>query len=410
MRMRFHRAGNSLSVPLKRSRRVIIDNHLPRIVVAMDSFKGSLDAASACEAVRDGILRVIPDCQIVCLPIADGGEGTAQTMLRALGGEWRRRRVCGPLPEQTVSAGFAWIGSASLAVVEMASAAGLPLVPPNQRNPECTTTRGVGQLIRSACRLHPQRLLLSLGGSATVDGGVGMATELGWRFLDVRGRPIGWGGAALYKLHAIEGAPLVALPRVEALCDVTNPLIGPRGAARVFGPQKGADPAMVRRLEKGLERLADIIRRDLGVSVADLPGAGAAGGLGAAAVVFLGARLRRGIEAVLEAVRLEDHLKDAEWVLTGEGCFDLTSLEGKAVSGVVAAAARYGARVAVLAGRVRLSRARWKSAGIQMVYSLASADSEVAKCMDGAAEYLSRAAQRWAENAFVKSDRSPRSP
>lgn len=362
----------------------------------MDSFKGSLDAVAACAAVRDGIRRARPEWDVRCRPIADGGEGTAQTILDALGGEWRRRRVHGPLPNQRVTADFAWIPRRSLAVVETASAAGLTLVPPRRRNPELATSYGVGQLIRAAARLQPRRLMLGLGGSATVDGGVGMAMALGWRVLDARGRPLGLGGAALRKIHAIAGGPAIPLPRVEALCDVTNPLLGPSGAARVFGPQKGADAAMVRRLEEGLARLADVVRRDLGLSLADLSGGGAAGGLGAGAVAFLGARLRPGIETVLKTVRMNATVRGATWVITGEGCFDATSMKGKAVSGVAKAAVRAGARVVVFAGLIRLPRRVWKNAGIETAIPLAANPRETPACMRNAALRLRQVAERWA--------------
>jgi glycerate kinase len=338
---------------------------------------------------------------MICRPIADGGEGTAEALREAMGGCWVRERVTGPLPDMTVEAAFVHIPREGIAVVEMAAAAGLPMVPAGLRNPERTTTHGVGQLLDAAAARSPRRILLTLGGSATVDGGVGMAMALGWRFFDDEGAPVGLGGAALYRIARIDGDRALRLPPIDALCDVRHTLVGPEGAARVFGPQKGANAAMVERLESGLERLADLIERQLGIPVRDLPGGGAAGGLGAAAVAFLGARLTPGVEAVLRAVRLDDALRDADWVITGEGRFDATSLRGKAVSGVAAAAHRAGARVAVLAGHVALHPAEWRAAGITEACSMVSGAFTEEDAIRHAAARLRAIAEDWARRSLV---------
>lgn len=372
-----------------------------KIVVAPDSYKGSLDAADAAIAIAEGIRSACPTADVVCRPLADGGEGTAATLRSALGGEWVRARVTGPSPDLRRDAAFVHVPDARLAVVEMAAAAGLPLTPPERRNPERTTTYGVGELLRAAAALAPSRILLTLGGSATVDGGIGMAAALGWRFLDERGEAVGHGGAALSRIARIDGAHALRLPEVEALCDVRNPLVGPEGAARIFGPQKGADPAMVERLEAGLGRLADLIERDVGMRVHDLPGGGAAGGMGAAAVGFLGARLVPGIDAVIRAVSLDGALQGAEWAITGEGRFDATSLKGKVVSGVLSAARRAGARVAVFAGSVALSPSEWAAAGVADAVSLVGSRATAEDAIRNAAQYLRAAAVEWARRRLM---------
>ena len=232
-----------------------------RIVVAMDSFKGSLTAAEACEAVASGLDRALPDAEVVLRPMADGGEGTAAGVMTAAGGEWEPHRVTGPLPGTEVDAGFVWLPARGPgALVEMADASGLTLLDAAERDPLRTTTFGTGELIRAAADRGPRVLWLAVGGSATVDGGVGAATALGWRFLDRSGADIGLGGEALCHIHNIVPPVDVGLPPVVVLCDVTNPLLGPSGAARIFGPQKGAGPDAVERLEEGLSNLVERVR------------------------------------------------------------------------------------------------------------------------------------------------------
>lgn len=330
-----------------------------KIVVAMDSFKGSLAAVEACEAVRRGVLRALPQAEIALCPMADGGEGTAETLRVATGGSWVDMEVMGPLRDMRVDAGYLRLdGRPAGALVEMARASGLELLTPEQLDPLAATTHGTGELIARAAQDGVRRLWLAIGGSATVDGGTGAAVALGWRFLDRHGEDVGLGGQALGRIAHIE-PPRPALPslRVEVLCDVDNPLLGSRGAARVFGPQKGATPEVVDRLEAGLANLADAIERDLGTDVRELAGSGAAGGLGAGAVAFLGARLVRGVDAVMDAAGLDEALAGADWVITGEGRFDEQSLGGKVVSGVVERARRAGCRIAVVAGAVELGSA-----------------------------------------------------
>lgn len=325
-----------------------------RIVLAFDSFKGNLSAQAVCEIVHEGIRSVRPDVEINLLPMADGGEGTANALMSALGGEWIPLTVTGPLPSMKVEAGFVWLPESKTAVVEMAVASGLPLLKPEERNPLKTTTFGTGELIKAAAEKGAEKILLTVGGSATVDGGVGAAEALGWRISADRICPP-------ENLH---------LPEIDVLCDVTNPLCGPKGAARVYGPQKGATPAMVEALEGRLSLLANAVQEQLGKEITDLPGAGAAGGLAFGAVAFMNGRLVSGIDTVMDAVGLAGALRGADWVLTGEGRFDSQSLQGKVVDGVARLAAKAGAQTGVIAGCVQMSEDEWRAAGVEFVATL----------------------------------------
>lgn len=370
-----------------------------RIVVAMDSFKGSVSARDACDAVARGLLAALPDAEVVLRPMADGGEGTAEVLLAAEGGTWVSTRVRGPLPDMEVDAGFVWLpGRGPGALVEMATASGLELLSPDELDPLRATTYGTGQLVAAAVEHGAARLWLAIGGSATVDGGIGAAAALGWRFLDADGGDVGLGGQALGRIAHIEAPPALQKARVQVLCDVTNPLLGLRGAARVFGPQKGATPDEVVRLEAGLANLADVVERELGRDVRDLPGAGAAGGLGAGAVAFLDAELVPGVDAVIEAAGLDEALRGADWVVTGEGRYDEQSLEGKVVSGVRACARRVGCRVAVLAGSTDLTAER---GGVDALEVAAPREMPLAEALERSRELIEIAATRLAQGQLV---------
>ncbi len=285
-------------------------------------------------------------------------------MLDALGGQWIERTVTGPLPPMQVRAGFAWFEKTRTALVEMAAASGLERLGQEQRNPLKTTTYGTGQLIKAAMEYQPDEILLAVGGSATVDGGVGAAAALGWEFLDTHGNPLPPGGGHLAELAAIRAPAKLSLPPVLVLCDVTNPLCGPLGAARVYGPQKGATPAMVEQLEAGLGHLGRMTAEQLGVDILDMPGGGAAGGLSAGATAFMGATLTSGIETIINLYALPEELVDTAWIITGEGCFDEQSLYGKVVSGILNAARGTGAKVVVLAGQVKILPDVYRKAGV----------------------------------------------
>lgn len=326
-----------------------------KVVLAFDSFKGNLSAREVCEIARDGILSVRPDAQTVILPMADGGEGTAEAMMSALGGEWIPMTVIGPLRHMQVEAGYAWLVESKTAVVEMAVASGLPLLKPDERDPINATTFGTGELIKAAAEKGAEKILLTLGGSATVDGGVGAAEALGWKFP---------------KSGNIEPPQNLKLPEIEVLCDVTNPLCGPNGAAHVYGPQKGATPEQVEFLDSKLWKLSEKVFQCLELDARDLPGAGAAGGLAFGAVAFMGGQLVPGVDAVMDVIGLPDALDGADWVLTGEGKFDSQSVQGKVVDGVQRVAAAHGAKTGVIAGCVRLSEEEWRKAGVDWVGSL----------------------------------------
>jgi len=371
-----------------------------KIVIAIDSFKGSLTAVQACDIVAAALRAERPGAELVAVPMADGGEGTAAALMATAGGEWIARPVTGPLPEMRVEAGFVWLPQTRTAVVEMATASGLQLLSQRQQDPLRTTTYGTGELIAGAIEHGAERVLLGVGGSATVDGGVGAATALGWRFLTADGQDIALGGAGLAEIHRIVPPETWMRAEVEVLCDVDNPLCGPHGAARVYGPQKGATPEMVEALEAGLSHLATLVKEHLGRDVRDLPGAGAAGGLAAGAVAFMNARLVSGIGTVMSHSGLAEALADADWVITGEGCLDGQSLRGKVVSGVTRAAQTTGAKVAVLAGQVRLSPAQYRAAGIEAAVPCVDAGADVRDAIANAAALLDRAARRLARVHF----------
>ena len=364
-----------------------------KIVVALDKFKGSLSAPEACRIVRDALFSVRPELQIVVKPMADGGDGTAEVLRSALGGEWISLPVTGPLHGMRVTAKYLWIERERTAVIEMASASGLVLLKPEQRNPLKATTYGTGELIRDAVKRGAQRILLGVGGSATVDGGIGAAMALGWRFLDASGKPVGHGGGELERIARVERPTSLQLTEIEVLCDVNNPLCGEQGAARVFGPQKGATREMVERLDAGLCHLAELVKIQLGKSIADVPGAGAAGGLAAGAMAFMNAKLVPGVDAVAEAIDLDDALRGADWVITGEGCFDEQSLRGKVVSGVAKRARKFGVKVAVLAGSVKAA----KPEGIEVLLATRKEGMSLDQAMANASSLLEKAAGELAE-------------
>jgi len=367
-----------------------------KIVVAMDSFKGSLPAARACDIVAAALRAVRPAAEVVIRPMADGGEGTAAALMAAGEGQGFAHTVTGPLAQTRVEAGFVWLPQTRTAVVEMATASGLQLLDPQQQDPLLTTTYGTGELIAAAIDHGAERILLAVGGSATVDGGVGAAMALGWRFLTKEGRNIALGGGPLVGIQRMIPPEAAMRAEVEVLCDVDNPLCGPHGAARVFGPQKGAAPEIVETLEAGLAHLAQLVKEQLGRDVKDLPGAGAAGGLAAGAVAFMNARLVSGIDTVMSHGGLHEALARADWVVTGEGCFDEQSLRGKVVSGVTRTAQKTGTKVAVLAGRVLLSPEHYRAAGIETALPCADDAMDTQQAITNAAALLDKAAQRFA--------------
>lgn len=370
---------------------------MKRIVIAPDSFKESLDAPAVAAAIAEGIKRVFPEAETVTVPMADGGEGLTTTLVAATGGRIITTTVTGPLGEP-VRAAWGILGDGTTAVVEMAQASGLPLVPREKRNPLFTTTYGTGELIRQALDAGCRRLIVGIGGSATNDGGAGMAQALGVKLLDARGQDIGPGAAGLEELERIEIQgldPRVKEAEILVACDVDNPLCGPRGASAVYGPQKGATPEMVPRLDAALARLADTIERDLGKDVRELPGAGAAGGLGAGLVAFLGAGLRRGIELVIETVDLDGILaRGADLVITGEGEINHQTAFGKVPAGVARVAGKYGIPVVALVGSIGEGAGTVYNHGIKGFMSIVPRPVPLAYCLENAATLLADAAER----------------
>lgn len=323
---------------------------MKKYVLMPDSFKGTMSSVEICAVLEREILELDPSAQVVCVPVADGGEGSVDAFLAALGGEKVFVPCHGPYGEEMTS--FFGLLPDGTAVVEMAAAAGLPLAG-RRLHPDQTTTYGVGELMLAAAEWGTQKIILALGGSATNDGGCGAAAALGVRFLDGAGEayvPVGGTLAQLARIDVSGLSPALRSVEIVTMCDIDNPLCGPTGASAVFGPQKGADAAMVQVLDGNLRHLEEIIHHDLGLDLLHLPGGGAAGGMGAGSVAFWGGRLQMGIETVLDAVGFETLAADADLILTGEGRLDSQSLRGKVVLGVARRAKRLGVPVAALVG------------------------------------------------------------
>jgi glycerate kinase len=323
-----------------------------KIVIAPQTFKGSISALDVAAAMAEGVRRVVPDADTDLVPVADGGDGTLETLVEATGGEVHTAVVTGPLGD-TVEAGWGALGDGRTAVVEMARTSGLALVPPDKRDPLAATTRGLGEIIAQALDAGFRSFIVGIGGSATNDAGAGMAQALGVRLLDSQGNDLPPGGAALARLDRIDMSGLDPRARESTFsvaCDVSNPLTGPEGASAVYGPQKGATPEMVAQLDAALSHLADVAGCDLGKSISDVAGAGAAGGLGGGMIAFLGGALRAGVDIVLDAVDLRSHLEGADLVITGEGQLDFQTVYNKAPIGVARLAKERGIPVIAVSG------------------------------------------------------------
>lgn len=368
-----------------------------RIVVAPDSYKGSLSAVSVASAMARGILQVFPEAEVVQVPIADGGEGTVEALVTATGGTLRHNLVTGPLGAKHI-AHWGVLGDGQTAVIEMATASGLPLLKPSERDPRITTTYGTGELIGAALDAGLRRIILGIGGSATNDGGAGMARALGVRFLSAAGTDLDLhGGAALHHLGEIDVSsldPRLLQCEIIVACDVDNPLCGDQGASAVFGPQKGATPEVVAELDSALRHYAEHARRATGRDVANEPGAGAAGGLGAGMLFFTPAKLRPGVDIVLDAVDFPTLLSGTDFVITGEGRTDFQTAFGKAPVGVARVAKQLGLPVFCLSGSLGQGADDVLTQGIDVTLSICDRPLTLETCMSEAEELIVAAATR----------------
>ena len=354
-----------------------------KIVVASDSFKGSLSSLEVADAAAKAINECIPGCCVEKVEVADGGEGTMEALHRTLGGVKVAVEVCDPLG-RAITASYVKLADGVTAVLEMAVASGLPLLAPQERNPMKTSTYGTGQLIADALRKGCRKFLIGIGGSATNDAGMGMLEALGVRFLDVEGNLLHGSGESLEKVEDIDLSGVCAgLAESEFIiaCDVDAPLYGPKGAACVFAPQKGADAEMVAMLNDGLEHFSSVIRRVTGKDVSDIPGAGAAGGLGGGFVAFLPARLERGIEMVLDAISFDERIRGASLIITGEGRVDFQTLTGKTPYGILKRARRQGIPVVAIGGSVALGEIEASEAGFAGIYAVTPSDMPLEEAM-----------------------------
>ncbi len=370
---------------------------MKHITIAVDSFKGSLSSLNVAEAVERGFRKELPECEVRKVSIADGGEGTVEALVQTLGGEYVDIEVANPLM-RPVMARYGVVDGGATAVIEMAAASGLPLLKLEERNPLRTTTYGTGEMIADALRRGCRKFLVGIGGSATNDGGVGMLSALGFRFLDVAGCELVGGGEILERIVSIDESSV--MPQVRdaefiVACDVANPLYGEQGAAYVFAPQKGADAAMVERLDFGLRRFAEAVMRHNGSNISSLAGAGAAGGLGGGFVGLLNARLERGIDMVLEAMHFQDIIDGCDLVITGEGRLDAQTAMGKAPSGVLHAAQLRGIPVIAIGGAV-VECEELEQSGFLAIFPVVSSPMPLEEAMrcDVAARSVERTARQ----------------
>lgn len=367
-----------------------------RIIVAPNAFKGSLSAMDAAMAMKRGILAAIPHCHVVCVPVADGGDGLTEVMAQALGGTLIETSVLGPRMEP-LSSIFCLVEEERLAVIEMARASGLALLPKNKQDPTKTSTYGTGQLIGAALDKGVRRIIVGLGGSATCDGGIGMASALGYKFVDKKGKELVPIGSSLRLIHAIDKSEADNRLRavlVEGVCDVTNPLIGPNGASPVYSSQKGASCEQIVELDAGLENLARVIDRDMGIDIRHMAGAGAAGGLGGGLHAFLGAELRKGIDLVIDIVHLKEKIRGADLVLTAEGRIDFQTKYDKAPAGVARAALEAGVPCIAVCGGVGERIDELYEVGINAVFSLCMGPQTLESAMQDGFTLLSQAVEQ----------------
>jgi glycerate kinase len=362
------------------------------ILVACDSFKDALPADAVCRAIAAGLQRSHPDACITEMPLSDGGEGLLDVLGHALDLHWIEKQVADPL-DRPVTGRYGLSADGMTAVVEMAQASGLQLLTLAERDPRKTSTFGTGQLLADARMRGARRAILAIGGSATNDAGIGAAAALGWKFLDESGKAVPPDGGHLKDIVKLVPAP-APFESIEVLCDVTNPLSGPTGAAWVYGRQKGGSDAVLTELDAGLKHLATLVAAQLGRDVADLPGAGAAGGLGYGAVAFLGAQLRRGIEIVLDMTGFDEAARQADLIITGEGHLDGQSAQGKLIQGLCGRAKP--TPVIALCGKLSATPEQIKVIGLKAAYSINSEERPLAEMLANTAINLERTAERLA--------------
>lgn len=363
-----------------------------RIVIAPDSFKECLTAVQVCQAITKGILRVMPDALITSIPVADGGEGTVNALIAATKGYIVSTPSVDALNRPIMSF-YGVLPDHSTAVIEMAAASGIELLASKERNPLNTSTFGTGLLIKAALEAGYSTIVVAIGGSATNDGGAGMAQALGYGLYDAEGSPLPLGGGSIHLMHSIDSSnvhPLLKKADITVACDVTNPLLGSTGATYVFGPQKGATPEMLDRLEENLQHFSKVIHRDLKVNVSDIPGAGAAGGLGAGLLAFCSARMVSGFELVSQLTHLEEHISKASMVFTAEGKMDFQTAHGKTISGMARMAQRHGVPVIALAGMVEGDLTELYSQGLTSAFAIADQPMSLEESKARASELLEK--------------------
>ena len=369
-----------------------------KIIVAPDSFKGSLSSIQAANAIEKGIKKAAQNykepVEVIKVPMADGGEGTVEAIVSANGGRIITTQVLDPLGREVDS--FFGVLPDNTAVIEMAAASGINLLSEDERNPIKTTTYGTGQLIKKALDYGCKRIIIGIGGSATNDGGVGMAQALGIRFLDKEGNQIGFGGGELYKIEKIDTSlldPRIFDTSITIASDVKNPLCGPNGASAVYGPQKGATPEMVEILDRNLEHLAAVIKKQLNKDVLNVPGSGAAGGLGAALIAFLEAEFCMGIKIVMELVQLEEKIKNADLIITGEGSTDYQTMFGKVPLGIAKITAKYNKPVVCISGSLGKGYEELYQEGIEALFSIVNRPMSLEEAMSEVEQLLERIAR-----------------
>ncbi len=357
-----------------------------KILIACDSFKDSLDALEVCRAIGSGIRQARPEFAVQLFPLADGGEGTAEILTYHAQGRWIEEEVADPLFRK-IKAGYGLSADGKTAFVDMAQASGLQLLKPEERNPLETSTFGTGQLLLHAIQSGVQKIVLGIGGSATNDGGIGMAIALGYIFRNKQGQPLKGVGKDLLEIAEII-TPTISLPQIEVLCDVTNPLYGPQGAAVVYGKQKGADDMMQQVLDRGLHHLSTQVVQKLGIDKANEPGAGAAGGMGYGALVFLDGQLRSGIHAVMQEANFKAQLTDVELIITGEGKIDDQTLQGKLISGIFEQAASYNIPVVAICGALLADPKLVRQMGLRAAFSIQTRPRNLAEALASTAKEL----------------------